>query len=619
MNSTKTKKEGRLALFCRTISSFVRAMRETHGIVLTISKKFLIISWICVLTNAVLEVGSIGALGYGLQKFANGMKSSTDISSGLIILAGIILVSQSVLREVLGALENFRRQMTRQQFRITLDRIYAEHMPTLDLARLRLPGFEKIRDNAEGKGRDAIIEIWDFQLQWTGAVIVAISSFAIILKLDSFLLLIAFMPIIPQVMNTMRIRKRERELWDWEHIDRRYHRLYREFLTRITKLTQTKLFEGVGIMMEKYLTHQNKLKSTFQREQTYSLISRLYLAGLSALCLITGFIYMSKGVLLGTMTVGGLYTLFGMLRSFRWSADNTVNHLVEMYASQKEYEYHETFMAQKPVIDETSSREITFSQTPSMTFKDVLFSYPREDGTHKIVLQNCSFNIAPGKVVAIVGPNGSGKSTAMKLLIKMYVPDKGAVRVSGMPLSEITHRSWITHLACMDQHFSVGDLKIALALTYQNDDQLSIERLKAAARIAGVNEFVETLPLAYQTQIGSDWPDGVDFSGGQEQRLMLAATMYRMMDPRVRIGLFDEPMSNCDPKTKKRFYRTITDKSTFAGKTIVVIAHDPTYLELFDEVIIFEDGSIKAVLQDRGEISAYKEYAESLVEEEEEA
>lgn len=607
MNTIEPGRLGRITLFVRTIGAFIRATRETHRIMRTISRKFVLISWFCVLTTAVLEIVSVGAFGYGLQRYTSNLKSSADISASVIILAGIILVGQSVIREMLNAFENFRRQMTRQQFRVTMDRIYAEHMPTLDLARLRQPGFEKIRDNAQSKGRDAIVEIWEFQLQWIGSIIVAVSSFAVILSLDSFLLVIAFLPIVPQIMSTMRIRKRERQLWDFEHIDRRYHRLYEGFLTSITRLTQTKLFEGVGVMKSRFLFHQSKLKETFAREQTYSLVSRLYRAGLSALCLITGYIYMAKGIFLGTMTVGGVYTLYGMLRSFRWSADNTVNYVVEMYASQKEFEYHELFMAQQPLIDESSTRDMSFGETPKITMHDVLFSYPREDKTHKVVLQGCSFSIRPGAVVAIAGPNGSGKSTALKLLIKQYVPDKGFIRISNMPLSEISQRSWNSHIACMDQHFSVGDLKISLALTYEEEDTVDLRRLKAASRIAGVDSFVEILPKAYETQIGSDWPDGVDFSGGQEQRLMLAAALYRLMHPRVRIGIFDEPMSNCDQETKNRFYRAITEKTVFNGKTIIVVAHDPTYLELFDEVILFDKGSVRAVLNDPGEIAAYKD------------
>ncbi|HXY90007.1 MAG TPA: hypothetical protein VEH75_05240, partial [Xanthobacteraceae bacterium] len=123
----------------------------------------------------------------------------------------------------------------------------------------------------------------------------------------------------------------------------------------------------------------------------------------------------------------------------------------------------------------------------------------------------------------------------------------------------------------------------------------------------GADEVVTALPEGMRTWIGEQWPAGRGFSSGQLQRLALAGAFYRFLDPRVFIGIFDEPMANCDVETRTRFYQSISKAPEFGAKTVLMSLHDPLYLQHFDRVLLLEGGAIAKDLRGHGEIVGYRE------------
>lgn len=119
--------------------------------------------------------------------------------------------------------------------------------------------------------------------------------------------------------------------------------------------------------------------------------------------------------------------------------------------------------------------------------------------------------------------------------------------------------------------------------------------------------MVTNLPEGIDTWIGEDWPTGRGFSTGQLQRLALAGVFYRFLDPRVFVGIFDEPMANCDVETRARFYQSISKAPEFSRKTIIMSLHDPLYLQHFDRVLLLENGKIAKDLRGHDEIVSYRE------------
>src|SRR6185312_3939852 len=126
----------------------------------------------------------------------------------------------------------------------------------------------------------------------------------------------------------------------------------------------------------------------------------------------------------------------------------------------------------------------------------------------RLALSGCSLVIQPGEKVAIVGQNGSGKTTILRLLAKIYLPDHGRVLFDGLPSSRITQTSWFEQLLLCTQDVRLPEFTIAETVAGTYPSQADQRRLENAAALARADTVIKELPLGFQTQLGSDWPNG---------------------------------------------------------------------------------------------------------------
>lgn len=208
------------------------------------------------------------------------------------------------------------------------------------------------------------------------------------------------------------------------------------------------------------------------------------------------------------------------------------------------------------------------------------------------VLENLNLIIPAHKVTAIVGVSGSGKTTLMKLLLKFYDPDKGEIclttnssakeREAEINLKNIAQKSWRNNIgAVMQEGFIFSDTianNIAIGV-----DNINKERLVYAADVANIKEYISSLPLGYNTQIGSE---GVGMSTGQKQRLFIARAVYK--NPEMLF--FDEATSALDANNEKEIMEKLD--FFFRNKTVVVIAHRLSTVMNADQIVVLDKGKI---------------------------
>jgi subfamily B ATP-binding cassette protein HlyB/CyaB len=228
-----------------------------------------------------------------------------------------------------------------------------------------------------------------------------------------------------------------------------------------------------------------------------------------------------------------------------------------------------------------------------VTFEHATFRY-RIDGPE--VLHDISLRVPEGQVVGIVGPSGSGKSTLAKLIQRLYVPENGRVLVDGIDLS-VVDPAWLRRqIGVVLQenvlfNCSVRD-NIALA-----DRGLPIERIIAAAQVAGAHEFILELPNGYDTIVGER---GSSLSGGQRQRLAIARAL--VTNPRILI--FDEATSALDYESERIIQQNMPQLTR--GRTVFVIAHRLSTVRRADRIItidrgrLIEDGTHDELIQTGG-------------------
>ncbi len=200
----------------------------------------------------------------------------------------------------------------------------------------------------------------------------------------------------------------------------------------------------------------------------------------------------------------------------------------------------------------------------------------------KVVSAICA-DIIKGQMTAVVGPSGSGKSTLINLITRLYRPSAGRILVDGRPLEDLAIASWWRLLGVVSQDVVIVNDSIRANLCFGLKEPVSIERLRAAARLAAIDDWIESLPEGYDTVLGDR---GSRLSGGQRQRLALARAFLR--DPDIII--LDEATSALDTLTEQIIQQQILSLSR--KKTIVVIAHRLSTVRRADKIIVLDQGRI---------------------------
>jgi len=215
-----------------------------------------------------------------------------------------------------------------------------------------------------------------------------------------------------------------------------------------------------------------------------------------------------------------------------------------------------------------------------LEFCNVTFQY---EGPHSPkVLDGISLSIPYGKVTAIVGASGSGKTTMMKMMLGLYPPVSGSVTLGGIELKNYSESAWRRQCGCVMQEGYIFSNSIAenIALC---DDVPDMQRVRKAADVANVREWIEKLPLGYNTKIGAD---GHGLSVGQKQRILIARAAYKN-SPYL---FFDEATNSLDANNEKVIMDNLD--RLFEDKTVVIIAHRLSTVRNADNIIVLDNGRI---------------------------
>jgi ATP-binding cassette subfamily B protein len=197
-------------------------------------------------------------------------------------------------------------------------------------------------------------------------------------------------------------------------------------------------------------------------------------------------------------------------------------------------------------------------------------------------LADVSFDVEPGEFVGIVGPTGAGKTTLMKLLLRLYEPSEGAIRLDGRDIRDVRLQDLRRNVGYVSQepYLFYGSVTDNVAYGLPNADQ---EAIVEATKRAGANDFVTKLPDGYDTMVGER---GVKLSGGQRQRLSIARTILR--DPAVLI--LDEATSHVDNETEAVIQRSLAELT--ADRTTFAIAHRLSTVRDADRILVFDGGQL---------------------------
>ncbi|HET8718032.1 MAG TPA: ABC transporter transmembrane domain-containing protein [Nocardioidaceae bacterium] len=241
-------------------------------------------------------------------------------------------------------------------------------------------------------------------------------------------------------------------------------------------------------------------------------------------------------------------------------------------------------------ITDLLDRDVTVTDLPdampapplggAVTFRHVTFAYPDQP---RPVLDDVSFEVRPGEVVALVGDSGAGKSTIAQLVPRLYDPDRGEVQVDGIPVRRLTLASLRRQVSIVLQDTVLLSGTVADNIGYGIPDATDHD-IEQAARAANAHGFISELPEGYRTRLGER---GATLSGGQRQRLAIARAFIR----RAPILILDEPTTGLDAESARTVVAALRD--LMRGTTTIVISHDPSLVRCADRVLEVRAGRVR--------------------------
>jgi ATP-binding cassette subfamily B protein len=220
----------------------------------------------------------------------------------------------------------------------------------------------------------------------------------------------------------------------------------------------------------------------------------------------------------------------------------------------------------------------------SLDLDDVRFTYP---GRPEPALDGVDIHLEAGEVVALVGENGSGKTTLAKIMAGLYPPDSGTVEWNGTDVSAFDQSRLRSQIAVIFQDFVryafTAEENIGLG---RADEPVDIEKIRAAAREAGADDFLAALPDGYRTPLSRLFDGGHEISGGQWQRVAIARAYYRQ----APLVILDEPSSALDPRSEHDLFTSL--RATLQGRTALFVSHRFSTVRSADRIYVLDAGKV---------------------------
>jgi subfamily B ATP-binding cassette protein MsbA len=236
----------------------------------------------------------------------------------------------------------------------------------------------------------------------------------------------------------------------------------------------------------------------------------------------------------------------------------------------------------EPTVKDVPDAVALGSSQGRIDFESVTFRYA---GTTRDAIRNVNLHVEPGKTYALVGASGAGKSTILSLLLRLYDPTSGAVKIDGYDLRSITQKSLRERIGLVSQETFLFHDTILSNIQFGRLDATP-EEVREAAKAAYADDFIMAQPKGYETVVGDK---GCLLSGGQQQRLAIARAILK----NAPILLLDEATSSLDSESELQIQKAL--EKLAAGRTVIAIAHRLSTVLSADQIIVMDSGRIKEI------------------------
>lgn len=285
------------------------------------------------------------------------------------------------------------------------------------------------------------------------------------------------------------------------------------------------------------------------------------------------------------MTIGNFSLYLASTATFFNYVTQLFNQIVGFLAKSRQVDDFRSFLDFPGGDDCTEGKEVPKADHYEFTFENVSFRYPKAEHD---ALKNLNLTIRGGERLAVVGLNGAGKTTMIKLLLRLYRPTSGRILLNGEDIQSFNRDSYYRTFAPVFQEVLLFALSLRQNISMKREEESDRELAEKCVREAGMSEKLDALPNGMDTQVLKVvYDDGVDFSGGEKQKLALARALYK----EAPVVVLDEPTAALDAIAEAKLYESFD--RLIGGKTAVYISHRLSSTQFCSHVAMFADGEMK--------------------------
>ncbi len=342
-----------------------------------------------------------------------------------------------------------------------------------------------------------------------------------------------------------------------------------------------------------------------QREQMYRSGTQIsILSGLvTGTTLALAYAFVAARGITGAIDPGGVVLVIGAFTSVSSTLGTISSTFVAVDQHTTFLEDYFSFLGIDPLVPlPRHPHELSPGPIDGITFDNVTFAYP--GGTEPAVA-GLTLEVRPGELIALVGENGAGKSTVVKLLLRFYDVDAGAVRVGGIDVRDLAPATLRNRIGVLFQDYASYEFSVRENVAMgRPDGAVDDDRVLRALKDSRSEWLVRKMPNGLASKVGRLFEGGHDLSGGEWQRLALARIMYRDAD----IWILDEPTSSLDPEAEAGIFAEL--KAHLRGRIGIVISHRFSTVRIADRIAVIADGRVKEIGSHDELIRSRSRYAE---------
>lgn len=323
--------------------------------------------------------------------------------------------------------------------------------------------------------------------------------------------------------------------------------------------------------------------SIFSKEFRFVLIFQLLAALVYSLQMVYCYFALTRNVVLGVITVGSYTMYLNAILTFISGLSSITEQGAEL---KKHMVYIEDLQKLHMDFKEQSEYEVMETQLEDqkiqILFEHVWFRYPN---TNTDILKDVCFQINPGAKIALVGKNGAGKSTIIKLLCRFYKPTKGRITLNGVDIERIPYRQYMKYLGIVFQDYQTYAFRIQENITMGR--YCDAKKIETVLKQVDLMDDIQEFPQGIESQLSRMFDEkGVELSGGQTQRLILARCLYKD----AQIFILDEPTASLDPVAEYEFYCRFSDM--VGDSSVIFVSHRLSGAKFCNQIIVLEQGTI---------------------------